>query len=56
MRYLKKYGFKNYIISTHYLPDVIKEYFNMKKIDYEEVHSVDGNIISKLVCLIYLLE
>ena len=28
----------------------------MKKIDYEEVHSVDGNIISKLVCLIYLLD
>ena len=36
--------------------NIIKEYFNMKKIDYEEVHSVDGNIISKLVCLIYLLD
>ncbi len=28
---LKKYGFKNYIISTHYLPDVIKEYFGSGK-------------------------
>ena len=36
--------------------NIIKEYFNMKKIDYEEVHSVEGNIISKLVCLIYLLD
>ena len=35
---------------------IIKEYFNSKKIDFEEVYSVDGNIISKLVCLIYLLD
>tara|TARA_Y100001936_G_C16039039_1_gene650350 strand:+ start:672 stop:1679 length:1008 start_codon:yes stop_codon:yes gene_type:complete len=35
---------------------IIKEYFNSKNIEYEEVCSVDGNIISKLVCLIYLLD
>ena len=36
--------------------EIIKEYFKSKNIDYEEVYSVDGNIISKLVCLIYLLD
>jgi len=35
---------------------IIKEYFKSKNIDYEEVYSVDGNIISKLVCLIYLFD
>ena len=35
---------------------IIKEYFKTRDIDYEEVFSVDGNIISKLVCLIYLLD
>jgi len=35
---------------------IIKEYFKSKNIDYEEVYSVDGNIISKLVCMVYLLD
>ena len=35
---------------------IVKEYFKSKNIEYEEVFSVDGNIISKLVCLIYLLD
>ena len=35
---------------------IIKEYFKSKKIEYTEIFSVDGNIISKLVCLIYLLD
>ena len=35
---------------------IIKEYFSTKDIDFEEVYSVEGNIISKLVCLIYLLD
>ena len=35
---------------------IIKEYFAKKNIDYEEIFSVEGNIISKLVCLIYLLD
>ena len=36
--------------------EIIKEYFKIKNIDYVEIFSVDGNIISKLVCLIYLLD
>ena len=36
--------------------EIIKEYLKSKNIDYEEVYSVEGNIISKLVCLIYLLD
>ena len=35
---------------------IVKEYFKIKNIDYEEISSVEGNIISKLVCLIYLLD
>ena len=35
---------------------IVKEYFKSKNIEYEEVFSVDGNIISKLICLIYLLD
>ena len=34
----------------------INRVFISKKIEYTEVFSVDGNIISKLVCLIYLLD
>ena len=36
--------------------NIVKEYFAIKNIDYEEISSVEGNIISKLVCLIYLLD
>ena len=35
---------------------VIKEYFEKNGIDYWEVHSIPGSILSKLVCLIYLLD
>jgi len=35
---------------------IVKEFFNENKIDYREIHSVDGNILSKLVCLIYQLD
>ena len=35
---------------------VVKEFFNQKKIQYKEVHSLDGNILTKLVNLIYLLD
>jgi glucose/mannose-6-phosphate isomerase len=35
---------------------ILKEYFQIKKIDYREVHSVTGSIISKLINLIYLLD
>jgi len=36
--------------------EIIKEYLKSENIDFEEVVSVEGNIISKLVCLIYLLD
>lgn len=35
---------------------IIKEYFEKNKIDYREIHSVKGSIISKLINLIYLLD
>jgi len=35
---------------------IVKEFFNEHKIDFREIHSVDGNILSKSVCLIYLLD
>jgi glucose/mannose-6-phosphate isomerase len=35
---------------------IIKKYFQINKIDYREVHSVKGSIISKLINLIYILD
>ena len=35
---------------------IIKEFFNLKQIEYKEVYSVKGNIISKIINLIYLLD
>ncbi len=35
---------------------ILKEYFETNKIDYREVHSVKGSIISKLINLIYFLD
>jgi len=35
---------------------ILKEFFETKKIDYWEVLSVQGNILSKLITLIYHLD
>lgn len=35
---------------------ILKRYFEINKIDYKEIHSVKGSIISKLINLIYLLD
>jgi len=35
---------------------ILKEFFEIKKIDYWEVLSIDGNILSKLITLIYHLD
>jgi glucose/mannose-6-phosphate isomerase len=35
---------------------IIKEYFEQNGIEYWEVRSISGSILSKLVCLIYLLD
>ncbi len=36
--------------------DILKEYFNGKKIEYKEIHSVKGDILSKIMNLNYLLD
>lgn len=35
---------------------IVKEYFNKNKIDYREIKSTNGSILTKLVCLIYVLD
>jgi len=35
---------------------ILKEFFHEKNIDYKEVNSVNGSILSKLINLIYLLD
>lgn len=35
---------------------ILKEYFNNNNIEYREVKSVNGSILTKLICLIYLLD
>ena len=36
--------------------EIVKEFFKMNGIDYHEIKSIKGNIISKLTTLIYLLD
>jgi len=36
--------------------EILKEYFKMNNIEYREVFSVSGSILSKLISLIYLLD
>ena len=35
---------------------ILKEFFEEKNIDFKEIHSLEGNILSKLINLIYLLD
>jgi len=35
---------------------ILKEYFKMNHIDFKELHSVEGSILSKLINFIYLLD
>ena len=35
---------------------ILKEYFKMNNIEYREVFSVNGSILSKLISMIYLLD
>lgn len=35
---------------------IIKEYFDINKIQYKEIFSIEGSILSKLINLIYLLD
>jgi len=43
-------------ITTKEKWQILKEYFVTKKIDYKKVFSVSGNILTKLISLIYLLD
>ena len=36
--------------------EILKEYFISQKIDFKEIHSVQGNILSKIINLIYILD
>ena len=35
---------------------IMKEYFHEKNIEYKEIQSVNGNILTKIICLIYLFD
>ena len=35
---------------------ILREYFNKNQIRYKEIFTVDGGILSKIMCLIYLLD
>lgn len=43
-------------VKTKELWKIIKQYFTLNKINYKEVHSVEGNILSKIINLIYLFD
>ena len=36
--------------------DIMREYFKMKEIEYKEISSIDGGILSKIICMIYTLD
>jgi len=35
---------------------ILKDYFKTHNISFLEIHSINGNILSKLICLVYLLD
>ena len=43
-------------IKTKERYDIFKEYFEKNGIDYKEIFSIKGNILSKIVNLIYILD
>lgn len=47
---------KDDYFKTKELWKVIKEYFKTNKIDYREVYSIEGSILSKIMNLVYLLD
>ncbi len=36
--------------------NILRQYFDANKIKYHEIFTVDGGILSKIMCLIYLLD
>ena len=47
---------KNDYIKTKERFDIIKELFVKNDIDFKEIHSISGNILSKIMCFIYMLD
>ncbi len=47
---------KDDYIKTKELWKIVKEYFDKNRIDYKEVHSQGGSILSKIVNLVYTLD
>lgn len=47
---------KDDYIKTKERWSIVKKYWDETKIDFREIQSVDGNILTKIVCLIYLLD
>ena len=35
---------------------IIKDYFNFRKINFFEIYSENGNILTKIICLVYILD
>jgi glucose/mannose-6-phosphate isomerase len=46
----------NDFVKTKERWEILREFFNEKSIDYFEINSVKGNILSKLINLIYVLD
>jgi glucose/mannose-6-phosphate isomerase len=36
--------------------EITKQYLSSNDIDYKEINSVSGNILSKIICLFYLFD
>ena len=47
---------KDDYIKTKERYNIIKEYFNQNKIDYMEIISIEGSILSKLINMMYILD
>jgi glucose/mannose-6-phosphate isomerase len=43
-------------IKTKEREEILKKFFDIKNIEYKEIHSINGNILSKVINLIYLLD
>ena len=47
---------KDDYIKTKERFDIIKDFFKKNEIDFKEINSVSGNILTKTICLIYILD
>ena len=47
---------KDDYIKTKERWNIIKEYFSENEIDFREINSIEGSILSKLINLIYILD